>query len=386
MIGWEFPPRNSGGLGVACFGLVRALAKEGAEITFLLPGDFAPDLPYARFVALDDPQLREPELVSYAAGVSGASSPITKRVMIYASLVKKFVSQFQDFDVVHAHDWLSAPAGMAAAEVSGKPLVLHVHATEYDRCGGTGYENEIGAIEKTCFSSSINTVAVSNYTKALLVDKYGLSPENIQVVHNGIDSDMLPAFQKQTDLSSLKKNGNAIVLFLGRLTAQKGLLQFIESAQIVLKHRANTRFIIAGDGDMKGEVVRRVAALGLSDKIFVYGFARGEEVTELYQNADVYVMPSISEPFGITPLEAISIGIPVIISKQSGVSEVVSGALKADFWDTEEFASKIISCIEHAPLRNELISRSKKELLTLTWKEAAKKCMAAYARALNPKT
>jgi len=389
MFGWEFPPHNSGGLGVACFGIAKALTEKNVHIAFVLPKKFpvANDFLTILFADIDDSRISmryvdsavmpyrysvtgDPGLLQYHFGFS-----LQDEVRKYASAARA-IAQRERFDIIHAHDWLSICAGMAAKEGSGKPLVVHVHATEFDRSGGLDINREVYDIEQAGFDAADKIIAVSNYTREMILSRYRVSPEKIEVVHNGHEPS--GNFPKENGLLNLKKDGTKIVLFLGRITLQKGPDYFIQTAKRILDVYPKVVFLVAGSGDMEHQIVREASRLGISDKILFTGFLRGDEQTMAYQAADVFVMPSVSEPFGIVPLEALAHGTPVLVSKQSGVSEVLAHALKADFWDTEEMANKIIALLENKPLHENLSANGRTESLRQTWLSAADKIMRVY--------
>ncbi len=392
MFGWEFPPHNSGGLGTACFGLTRALSRE-AKITFVLPKRVDAGADWLKMCFADLPEVDPlavtanlyPYITSagYALDREGLPSVYgfnlideVRRYGAYARVLAKKRS----FDVIHAHDWLSFPAGLAAKRVSGKPLVVHVHATEFDRTGGTGVNQEVYQIEKEGMHFADAIIAVSQWTKNLIVKHYGVAPEKVTVVHNGIDaSDYRPLPDR---LMALKQAGEKIVLFVGRITLQKGPDYFVRAAKRVLELEPKTYFIIAGSGDMEGQTLREAAALGIADRVIFTGFVRGPELDALYQSADLYVLPSVSEPFGITPLESLVNGTPVIVSYQSGVAEVLRHALKVDFWDTDELANQIIAVLRHPVLYQTLKQYGGEEVKKITWTAAAQKCLDLYHRLL----
>jgi glycosyltransferase involved in cell wall biosynthesis len=267
---------------------------------------------------------------------------------------------------------------MEAKKATGKPLIVHVHATEFDRTGGTGVNQQVYDIERAGMHAADAVIAVSQWTKNIVVNHYGVSPDKITVVHNGIDvGDVKPVPSR---VQALKDAGNKIVLFVGRITMQKGPDYFIRAAKRVLEFRPNTIFLVSGSGDMERQMIRQAAAEGISDKVFFVGFLRGEELDSIYQSADLYVMPSISEPFGITPLEALANGTPVLISRQSGVAEVLNHALKTDFWDIDDTADKIISTLDHPCLHESLKVNGGREVAKNTWAVAAGKCLDVYGR------
>lgn len=391
MFGWEFPPHNSGGLGVACEGLARALVDKSVQLVFVLPKKVSLANERLRFLfagigtnkvhgidtALTPYVTAKEYLLSkrYLEGnIYGAD--LFSEVMRYAKSVRDLIEN-ETFDVIHAHDWLSFLAGVEAKRISGKPLVVHVHATGFDQAGGNMADERVYAIEKIGFDAADKIITVSQYTKDMLVSKYGVSGEKIFVVHNGIDSSAYTG-TKESGEFPWKRTGQKMVLFVGRLTMHKGPDYFLKAARRVLDFCPDTMFVIAGSGDMEFQIIRQAAELGIAQNVFFAGFARGENLRRLYESADLYVLPSVSEPFGITPLEALANGTPVLISKQSGVSEVLSHALKVDFWDIDEMANKIIAVLRYPPLTRQLALYGNGEVRTITWKKAAEKCIALY--------
>lgn len=393
MFGWEFPPHNSGGLGTACFGLSRAMVRAGTDITFVLPKRTPVDSPYMRFLFASDAAIRirhvdallypyithekySEELQLVPGGdVYGLS--LMAEVARYARKARQ-IALSEDFDVIHAHDWLSVPAGLSAKQATGKPLVIHVHATEFDRTGGNGINQDVYNIEKRGAHGADHVIAVSHRTKEMLMRHYNVPEGKISVVHNGVlEEEFQPAGRA---LERLREAGNKIVLFVGRITLQKGPDYFIRAAKKVLELRPKTIFVVSGSGDMERQMMREAADLGLADKVLFTGFLRGDELKSIYASADLYVMPSVSEPFGITPLESLANGTPVLVSKQSGVSETLTHALKADFWDIDDMTDKIISVLDHPTLHENLRDNGRREASKLTWAEAARKCLEVYTR------
>jgi len=389
MFGWEFPPHNSGGLGTACFGLTRALSRN-TDVIFVLPKKVPVNSVFAKMVFANYGSMEvfpvDTLLYPYLTSEKYSEEFLALNNSIYGSSlmaeVKRYAAKAADiaksekFDVIHAHDWLAYPAGIEAKKATGKPLIVHVHATEFDRTGGNGVNEAVYAIEKAGLAASNAIIAVSQWTKNILVSKYGIPHEKITVVHNGIDLEEIKKIRPR--IRELKKAGNKIVLFVGRITLQKGPDYFIRTAKRVLLHRPNTLFIVSGSGDMEHQMIRQAADEGISDKVFFAGFLRGDDLNSIYQAADLYIMPSVSEPFGITPLEALANGTPVLISKQSGVSEVLSHALKADFWDIDDMADKIISTLDHSSLHENLRDNGYKEIQKSSWPIAADKCLSVY--------
>jgi glycosyltransferase involved in cell wall biosynthesis len=392
MFGWEFPPHNSGGLGTACLGLTKALCQEDVSVIFVLPKTIDVQTPYAKLRFADKgknfsvrnvdvhlyPYLtseKYAEELKRRGGIWGNS--LIDEVRRYG-LLARAIAEEEEFDVIHAHDWLSFLAGIEAKRVSGKPLVLHVHATEFDRTGGHGVNQEVYDIERSAMHEADQIIAVSGFTKDKIVRYYGIAPDKVQVVYNGVDDDAWTPIPYADRLLALKRGGKRIVLFVGRITIQKGPEYFVRAAKKVLDHDPNVLFVVSGSGDMQHKMMNEAAYLGMGDKLLFTGFLRGDELKALYRTSDVFVMSSISEPFGITPLEAIASGVPVIISKQSGVAEVLAHALKVDFWDVDEMANKILSVLTHPTLYTTLRDYSAGEVKVLNWKKAARKVIDIY--------
>ena len=388
MFGWEFPPFNSGGLGTACFGLARALSREKTQIVFVLPRMLDIEVSFAKIVFADKalPAGGDALLSGYinpgeysslqeeSRGFYGTT--LLDEVAHYASKAG-IIALAEDPDVIHAHDWLSFPAGLEARRATGRPLVLHVHATEFDRTGGQGVNQDVYDIEKQSMNEADAVITVSSFTKDKIIQNYGINPDKITVVHNGIDESDYQSLPPR--LEEIKREGKQkLVLFAGRITIQKGPEYFVRAAKKVLDYYPNVLFIVAGSGDMQQQMMEEAASLGVGDRMIFTGFLRDDDLDSLYQAADLYVMPSVSEPFGIAPLEAIVNGTPVIISKQSGVSEVLSNALKVDFWDVDELANKILGVLQNESLEATLREESQKEVKSLSWKAAARKVLGVY--------
>lgn len=453
MLGWEFPPFISGGLGTACYGLTKAMNQLGHEIIFVLPqvvknhetthvqlktpttsqmiaaamatnehlGYQAyqlPDMnnvelraipsglsPYARpehytgqvrpdgSAMLDAPNDAPagPASGSPATGaantptsVLGGAATIAPRADAYAGDMFAEVHRFariamqmamgERFDVVHAHDWMTYPAGLAVAAVSGKPLVVHVHSTEFDR-SGEHVNQRIYDIERQGMHGAKRIISVSYLTRNLILRHYGISPDKIDVVYNAIDFN-----GDERPLPPEIRRDEKIVLFLGRITMQKGPEYFLAAAKKVLEYEPNVRFIMAGSGDLIRKSIEMAAELGIGHKVLFTGFLRGNDVARVFKMADLYVMPSVSEPFGIAPLEALANDTPVLISKQSGVSEILTHALKVDFWDIDEMANKIIAVLRYPPLQATLREHGNFEIRQLTWRDSAQGCVETYQR------
>lgn len=382
MLGWELPPHNSGGLGVACLGLAHSLTKKGIEITFILPQKQKYDIDFLNLVFANIKFKKSlansyttSALMSKESKLTNAASDFVSAALLFGERVGEIIKKYNP-DIIHAHEWLTFPAGIAAKKITGKPLVVHVHSSEFDRSGGHYPNQEVYKIEKEGLEYADAIVSVSKFTKNMLVDKYGISPSKIQVVYNGCEEftpkNLAPA------LKPLKDLGYKIVLYLGRITLHKGPDYFVKAAKKVLQFNPNTLFVVAGSGEMQEAMIAEAAQLGVLDKMMFTGFLRGEEKDRIYQAADVYVLPSVSEPFGITPLEAIANGTPALVSKQSGVSEVLKNVLKTDFWDTDDMADKILAVLKYVSLKSDLKSESSKELPNINWDEAAKKTIEIY--------
>ncbi len=392
MFGWEFPPFNTGGLGTACYGLTKSLAKQNCRVKFVLPKmPRSVDAEYVDLVSADMVEKIDFEIVQtpltpymkveeYHQALKEASLSPTKGGELYGKNLFEEVYRYglkggeialrNEHDVIHAHDWMTYKAGMAAKRASGKPLIVHVHATEFDRTGGNGVNQNVYDLEREGMHAADKIIAVSNFCKDKVIEHYGISPDKVTVVHNGVEFDTVSSCEAGFS--------DKTVLFLGRVTLQKGPDYFVYAAHKVLQVDPEVNFVVAGNGDMLPSVIEKAAELGIADKFFFTGFLRGKDVDRAYKMAKVYVMPSVSEPFGITPLEAMRNGVPVIISKQSGVSEVISHCLKCDFWDVNELAQRILGVLEHSVLHEEMQMNGSEEVLQLSWDEPASKCIEVY--------
>ncbi len=396
MYGWEFPPSNSGGLGVACYGLTRALVDSGTEVRFVLPRKFPVAQTGATMVFADESSpLDREQARKFSSGYLSEEQHAFLRgkypelqygpslfdeVLRYAALSPLIALQY-DADVIHMHDWLSYPAGMAAKEATGTPLVAHVHATEFDRTGFGSVNQAVYDVERRGMYAADKVLAVSEYTKRVIVEQYGISPDKVVVVHNGIDADdAVVGTAAEAELRRLKEAGLSIVLFVGRLTLQKGPDYFLDAARKVIQHRPDTLFVVSGSGDMAKDIIDRAAELGIGDKVLFTGFLREKDLARLYSVSDLVVMPSVSEPFGIVPLESLLNGTPVLISKQSGVAEVIRNSLKTDFWDTDDMTNKIISVLDNPALKQTLAEEGTREARTQVWKKVARRCMMVYEK------
>ena len=410
MFGWEFPPYVSGGLGTACEGLVRGLLELSQEIVLVLPRPVRSSTPALRIVSAGSPpppRLRRPEkrerhvrlklrriqtlLQPYMteAAYDEAYEEVVETVTaaeyedpgntLYGPDLHAEVLRFSDeaariaahesFDVIHAHDWLTFLAGMRAKRATGRPLVLHVHATEFDRSGG---ENAfVTAIERAGAAAADRVVAVSGYTADVLASRYDVPRERLRVVHNAIDP-------REPAAHWTVGEEDPLVLFAGRITWQKGPDYFVDAAERVAAEMPRVKFAVAGSGDRMRAMMQRVAARGLEDRFLFMGFLPPDDLDRLYARADVYVMPSVSEPFGLTALEALQHGTPVIVSRTAGVSEVVRNVLRVRFGDVEDLASKILSVLLFPPLRDALSERGRADVERLSWRESAWRCLTVY--------
>jgi glycogen synthase len=394
MYGWEFPPHNSGGLGTACFGLTRGLVAEGVDVRFVLPRKYPVSKSGAKIVYADDAVPLTSEQADTFANAYMTEDrmrfmrgkypelqygpSLFDEVLRYAAL-SPLVALAQQPDVIHMHDWLCYPAGMAAKRATGAPLIAHVHATEFDRTGFGKVNQAIYDIERRGMFEADMVLTVSEYTRQIVLDRYGIDPKKVVVVHNGIDADdVAVSSATEADMRRIKALGWGIVLFVGRLTLQKGPDYFLDAAKKVLDKRKDTLFVVSGSGDMAQAMIDRAAYLGISDRFLFTGFLREKQLAHLFGLADVVVMPSVSEPFGIVPLESLLNGTPVLISKQSGVSEVLRNALKVDFWDINDMASKICAVLDHPALRETLAQEGGREVRAQTWRKVAERCMMVY--------
>jgi glycogen(starch) synthase len=415
MFGWEFPPYNRGGLGTACYGLTKGLCNKGVNVTFVLPKAGGPvhksshvNLLVASDYYMNNEQLRFLQINSLLAPYISLEEynkqygALSKQQMHDANMhwaaddlygkdlfeevyrysqKAKIIAALEKFDVIHAHDWMTYQAGMEAKRVSGKPLVVHVHATEFDRTGGNPNQY-VYDIERAGMHGADRIIAVSSFTKQKIVEHYGIPPQKIEVVHNAVTFTDYNFNKSDIKLAGTDK----IVLFLGRITLQKGPDYFLYASKRVLDFvgkSMNIKFIFAGSGDMEGQMIRKAAELGITKNVLFAGWVTGKELDKLYAMADLYVMPSVSEPFGITPLEAMRNNTPCMISKQSGVSEVISHCLKVDFWDVDEMANKMIGVLKHNSLQKCLMENGAAEVRKFNWDLPAEKCINVYSSVLG---
>ena len=422
MFGWEFPPHIAGGLGTACYGMTRGLARNGVEVVFVMPRAYGDEdqrfvrvvnasdvetigtrdhefseelLEKVSFIHIDSNMLPYISPEEYAAyhdefvrsgrthewtdvwkqrytfsGKYGANlmEEVARYAMVAAQVAKDLEGQF---DVIHAHDWLTYFAGIAAKRVSGKPLVVHMHAMEFDR-SGENINRRVYAIEKAGMQAADRVIAVSELTRRIVIGKYGILADKVVTVHNAV------RFGESEEAAPERAVKDKVVTFLGRITYQKGPDYFVEAAAKVLQRVSDVRFVMAGSGDLMNHVVRRVAQLGIADRFHFTGFLKGGEVQRMFRLSDVYVMPSVSEPFGISPLEAMRSGVPVIISRQSGVAEVLDYAIKVNYWDVDALADAIYGLLTYPALGRMFASKGLEEVTGLKWTNAAAKIKTVY--------
>jgi glycosyltransferase involved in cell wall biosynthesis len=424
MFGWEFPPHISGGLGTACYGLTKGLAAfEDMRVIFVVPKAYGDEdqsamkllganhIPVTRHnIQFNSLQSKidyyevESKMVPYVdpeefwklttkvtsektrlietdsegrMNFSGRYDHNLLEEIFKYSVVAEVIARDNEFDVIHAHDWLAYPAGIAAKRVSGKPLVIHVHATDFDRSGGS-VNPQVYAIEKEGMDAADKIITVSNLTRNIVIEKYNIHPDKVVTVYNAVEP------LSNEEKIKLKKGVNEkIVTFLGRITMQKGPEYFVEAANLVLQKMNNVRFVMAGSGDMMNAMVKRAAELKITDRFHFTGFLKGDDVFDMFRMSDVFVMPSVSEPFGIVPLEAMQSNVPVIISHQSGVSEILKYAIKIDYWDTYAMADAIYGLINYPALHHMFREHGKEEVANLLWKNSAKKVRDIYLEVIE---
>ena len=388
MLGWELPPHNSGGLGVACYHLCKALSKKSVDIEFILPyhAPFEEDFmtvtaahPQGAKVVLANASAYDSYKYVYEDGHEEWVD-IVGQQRAYEHAVARLVEE-REFDVIHAHDWLTFRAGLRARQVKNVPLILHVHSIERDRAGGQSGNPLVREIEATALLLADRIVAVSQLTKNAIIEDYGVPADKIEVVHNSVDHDSFLALDTDNAyryLCAMKAQGYRVVVNVGRLTVQKGLPNLLKAAREVIYRAPKTLFLIVGSGEQYFELIELAAGLGISKNVIFTGFQRGKQWRDSFAVADLFVMPSVSEPFGITPLESIGFGTPALISKQSGVSEVLANCLKVDFWDVSEMANQITAVVQNDGLRDELQVNARQELNRLSWDATADRLLALY--------
>lgn len=415
MFGWEFPPHILGGLGTASFGLTKGMAENGdIDITFVIPkpqGDEPKD--FARIIGANSTPVAWRDVTwdhvqSRIGHVMDPQLYFNLRDHIYAdfnyigvndlgciefsgrypdnlleeinnySIVAGVIARTVDFDVIHSHDWLTYPAGIHAKQVTGKPFVIHVHATDFDRSRGN-VNPTVFSIEKDGMYHADHIITVSNLTRRTVIEKYGIHPDKVTTVHNAVE----PLSDELLNVEIPPGKHNKVVTFLGRITMQKGPEYFVEAAAQVLQKVDNVQFVMAGGGDMMEKMIRLAARRHIADRFHFAGFLRGKEVYELLKASDVYIMPSVSEPFGISPLEAMQMGTPSIISKQSGCAEILDNVIKVDYWDINAMADAIYSIITYPAMYRELRENGLKEVDGIRWKKAGAKVIDIYRNLIH---
>ena len=414
MFGWEFPPHILGGLGTASYGLTRGMWECGdMDITFVIPKPCGvEDKSFAKIIGASQVpvawrDVSREYVESRIGNVMNPDEYFRLRDHIYAdfnymrtndlgciefsgrypdnlleeinnySIMAGVVARTEKFDVIHSHDWLTYPAGIHAKQVTGRPLVIHVHATDYDRSRGNVNPTVFG-IERDGMLHADHIITVSNLTRQTVIEKYGIDPAKVTTVHNAV----VPLSQDLLDIQ-VNKPKDKIVTFLGRITMQKGPEYFVEAAAKVLKLDHNVRFVMAGSGDMMDKMIRLAAERGIADRFHFPGFQKGRQVYEMLKASDVYMMPSVSEPFGISPLEAMQMGVPSIISKQSGCAEILTNVIKTDYWDIDAMADAIYSIITYPAMYNQLREDGLKEVAQITWDKAGAKVIDIYRKVLG---
>lgn len=401
MLGWEFPPYFAGGVGTVTYELTKALAKKGVQVTYIMPNgpEHVSSSHVKLLVAAREMKrigvktLSVKSMITPYASVQeyswnyqqmGIAQRDRQHSKLYSANLLDEMARFaaavceiaegEEFDVIHAHDWTTIPAALALKQKFGKPVVLHVHITEFDKTGGEHADPTVYKIEHDGFHKADRVIAVSNFVKQRLVNKYYVDPKKITVVYNSVESADQVLGTARERISANDK----VVLFLGRVTLQKGPDYFLDAAAKVAQIIPNVKFIIAGTGDMLPRMIERAADLGLANKVIFPGFVTREEGDRLYRMADLFVMPSVSEPFGIVPLEAMKHGTPVIVSKQSGVSEILTHALKVDFWDVDDLANKMVAALTYDSLHQTLTHHGSIEIQRFTWDTPAEQCLRIY--------
>lgn len=376
MLGWELPPHNSGGLGVACLHLTKYLADSGADIEFVLPYQEKHDIDFMKVSGTPN---GDPKTILRAYDSSRADLFIADQEANYTKQVIGIIED-RSFDVIHAHDWLTFRTALRAKEQTGWPLIVHVHSVESDRSANAN--NPIVAdIEQMTFLLADSIIAVSQHTKDKIIKEYDIPASKITVIHNSIDlEDLEPVDLSNTFhyLSFLKDQDYKVICNVSRQTVAKGLPNLLKAAHKVIKNQPKTIFLLVGDGEQQNELIEIAAELGISRNVIFAGFQRGKRLRDAFIIADLFVMPSISEPFGLAPLEAIGYGTPTLISKQSGVAEVLHHTLKVDFWDVDEMANQILATINSPALRTELLAGAQAEIETISWSQSADKFMKIY--------
>ena len=400
MLGWELPPHNSGGLGVACYYLTKELAKKKVSIDFIVPyKDNHPNIDYMNIFHATSytnlnmygcgPYCHEVNnIIKFNSNFHVDGCPDIRSVQAeYVDYVKQFV-KYRKPDVIHAHDWLTVEAGIEAKKLTGAPLILHIHATEFDRSGGHFGNKIIHDIEYNGLKAADKIITVSNITKQIIVKNYKINPNKITVIHNAIDQ---ASFYKYENFESdsyryfkwLKQRGYKVVLAVTRFTIQKGLANLVRAEAMASLAQPKLVFLFVGDGEQKKDLIELSTSLGIADRTFFTGFVRGQNLHDAYKIGDIFVMSSISEPFGLTALEAAHYKNALIVTKQSGVSEVLSSIFKYDFWDVNKLARQIVAIAESPLLEEHLGQCAKNESAKYTWENAVDGCLTLYRQAIK---
>ena len=414
MFGWEFPPHILGGLGTASYGLTKGMYDNGdMDITFVIPKpwgdeersfarivgancvpvawrDVSYDYVQSRIGNVMDPQLyfdlRDHIYADFnymgtndlgCIEFSGRYPDNLLEEINNYSIMSGVIARTIPCDIIHSHDWLTYPAGIHAKQVTGKPLVIHVHATDFDRSRGN-VNPTVFAIEKDGMNNADHIITVSNLTRQTVIEKYGINPDKVTTVHNAVEP-----LSEEIRSIKMQKGKDKVVTFLGRITMQKGPEYFVEAASRVLAKTHNVRFVMAGSGDMMEKMIRLAADRDIADRFHFTGFLKGRQVYEMLAASDVYIMPSVSEPFGISPLEAMQMGVPSIISKQSGCAEILENVIKVDYWDINALADSIYAIIKYPALYNHLRDKGLAEIDTIQWKKAGAKVIDIYHKVIG---
>lgn len=390
MLGWELPPHHTGGMGIVCYQMCKQLAKTGAEIEFVLPysADFT-DIPFMKI----NPAVPD-NVEKVIGGMVGSTydsqyfeyvlsdgtsrgAAMNEHQSNYAGYVSRLVT-LGDYDVIHAHDWLTFRAALAAKQLSGKPLFVHIHSTEFDRAGGNPGNPMVREIEYVGLQLADKIFAVSQATKDTIIREYAIDPAKIEVVHNAMEFQPHELEEDTSDnafryLEAMKSAGYSVVVSAGRLTIQKGLTHLLDAFRKVVNVRPKSLLLIVGPGDQYEELIEYAAGLGLSGNVVFTGHLNGtgKQWRDAFRVGDLFVMPSVSEPFGITPFESLAQGTPALISKQTGASEVLKHVLKVDFWDTVEMANQIVSVLDNDELAQTLTENGQQEMLSQSWRKSA---------------
>ncbi len=374
MFGWEFPPHILGGLGTASYGLTRGMAQqEDMHITFVLPRPWGDeDQSFLRIIGANSVSVPGRGCIEFSGRYP---DNLVEEIGNYEAVACQ-LAWTEHFDIIHSHDWLTYPAGVAAKHISGKPLVIHVHATDFDRSRGN-VNPTVYAIERRGMDEADHIMCVSNLTRQTVIEKYGQDPSKVSTVHNAVE----PLEHPEEFVKHERKD--KIVTFLGRITMQKGPEYFVEAAARVLEKTNGVRFVMAGSGDMMTKMIDLVAKRGIADKFHFPGFMRGRQVQEVLADSDVYIMPSVSEPFGISPLEAMQVGCPSIISHQSGCAEILQHAIKTDYWDIDAMADAIYAIVKYPAMYKSLSELGREEVNNIRWYDAGLKVRAIYDKVIN---